>query len=130
MRDLKDTKGVGLMIINKKNSIFKLNKKETNHSDILLTMCSMINFEFMIILVYFACDNNERNKKISSEVERLIRKYENMPVLILGDMNAHVGFLGPQKLNNNGRIILDWLDRLDLTLLNLDVNCQGEITWC
>ena len=44
-------------------------------------------------------------------------------------MNAHTGLIGPQALNPNGKIILDWLDKFNLTLLNLNSNCEGEITW-
>ena len=49
--------------------------------------------------------------------------------IILGDLNGHTGFLGPQSMNKNGEIMLDLIDKNNLILLNGQPECKGEITW-
>ncbi len=46
---------------------------------------------------------------------------EPEPVVVVVD--------GGQKLNDNGRIILEWMEKFKLTMLNDDMKCEGEITW-
>ena len=40
-----------------------------------------------------------------------------------------MGFWGQQKLNKNGEIVIDWLSKYNLTLLNGLVECDGMYTW-
>lgn len=49
--------------------------------------------------------------------------------MLLGDFNGHVGFLGEQKLNIYGKLILEWLEKYDLTMLNDVCECKGVYTW-
>ena len=49
-------------------------------------------------------------------MENILKDKEEKPVLLLGDFNGHVGFLGDQKLDVNGKLILEWLDKYDLTM--------------
>ena len=84
---------------------------------------------FFIFLVYLATANVNRNKEIIKTIGNNIRKYEEERLIILGDFNGHVGFLGPQDLNKNGRAILQIMEDHNLTMLNADPACSGEITW-
>ncbi|CAL4059364.1 unnamed protein product, partial [Meganyctiphanes norvegica] len=43
--------------------------------------------------------------------------------------NAHIGLLGAQTIDRNGRMILKWLNEYNLTMLNLDDRCEGTTTW-
>ena len=49
-------------------------------------------------------------------------------VVVLGDFNAHLGFVGPQELNWNGDMVLDLMEKYSLILLNADDRCNGIIT--
>ena len=62
-------------------------------------------------------------------MKNILKEKEENPVLLLGDFNGHVGFLGEQKLNINGKLILEWLDKYDLTILNDVCECEGTYTW-
>lgn len=132
-RDMKDKKGGGLMIIYN-NNIFEIEKMETEHKDILYTSWKLHNLELRIILVYFSSGNTEedkqRDKHIRTECERLIQKnLDNKGLIVLGDFNGHVGFIGSQKVDRNGEMVIEWMSDYDLTLLNGDEKCEGQYTW-
>ena len=48
---------------------------------------------------------------------------------MLGDFNGHLGVIGKQSINLTGRKVLELIDNFNLSLLNLDNKCKGEITW-
>ena len=51
-----------------------------------------------------------------------------MPVLVLGDFNGHIGFIGEQMCNRKGEMMLEFSDRWGLTILNADDKCNGKYT--
>ena len=51
-----------------------------------------------------------------------------MPLLVLGDFNGHVGFIGEQACNRKGEMMLEFSDRWGLTILNADDRCNGKYT--
>ena len=53
---------------------------------------------------------------------------EGIPLLFFGDFNGHVGFLGDQGVNRNGSMLLDFVDKWNLMLLNADDECKGLYT--
>ena len=53
---------------------------------------------------------------------------EDSDLILLGDFNAHVGIVGPQELNRNGRLLLNLMETYSLILLNNNEKCVGEIT--
>ena len=46
-------------------------------------------------------------------------------MLMIGDLNGHVGFLGTKAINENGKMVIDWIEKENLILLNGDMNCEG-----
>ena len=66
---------------------------------------------------------------IQREGERIVRNSANETLVILGDFNAHLEILKHKKNNINGSMVMKWLDKLDLTLLNADEMCEGTYTW-
>ena len=40
-----------------------------------------------------------------------------------------IGNLGPHKINRNGKLLLYFVDRNNLIILNNENNCEREITW-
>lgn len=133
MRELKDKRGGGLMILHKKSEDIELNKVNTKNSDILYVEEKIMKNKVKIVLVYFSVvkkpEDKERNLRLKREIECAIESSTEEPLIILGDLNGHIGFLGEQKINENGYIITEWLCTYDLTLLNCDDKCKGLYTW-
>ena len=117
MREGKEKKGGGLMILNRKEDKMEITKIETKNKVIIQAVCKMKNFNFHLFLVYFPSSNKEEDKNrrgsMKLEMERLIRKTEEDPFIILGDFNSHVGFLGPQRIDEGGTMIVKWMEELD-----------------
>lgn len=63
------------------------------------------------------------------EIERLVEGKNDDPLVIVGDFNGHVGYKGEQRLDHNGRMIIDWMEKYNLIMLN-DIKCEGLYTWC
>ena len=80
-------------------------------------------------MAYLDVKDRNRNNKIYREIIRLIDEIgEEKLLVIMGDFNGHVGFLGPQELNLNGKLLLDFVEKQNLIMLNADDKCEGEIT--
>ena len=48
---------------------------------------------------------------------------------MLGDFNGHITLLGPQRQDENGSMVMDFVNNFGLNLLNIDEACQGTYTW-
>ena len=49
-------------------------------------------------------------------------------MIVMGDMNAHVGILGEQ-VNRNVETLGEFVDEMDLENLN-ETLAEGRVTWC
>ena len=47
-------------------------------------------------------------------------------IILLGDYNAHLGFVGPQKLNKNGKVVIDLMEACNLILLKVMTGVRGR----
>ena len=117
------------MILYKKDKIDVIEKYESGHCDILYVSCKIAEFHFNIIIVYLDTKEKERNEIIKGKLYSIMTKIMNSPILVLGDFNGHVGFIGKQEVNNNGNIVLDMAEKFNLVILNGDPRCEGETTW-
>ena len=133
MREEKDKRGGGLMIIKQKKNEITLTKENSEHADVLTTKLKVGYTNITMILVYFSVERNnedkQRNLKIKATIERKINEASNDAVIILGDFNGHTGLLGTQKIDNMGRVIMDWIADYNLVLMNCDMKCEGTYTW-
>ena len=135
MRNNSERKGGGLMIIYRSIDDIFLEKIENANNDILITEGNIGNFEIMIIITYFRTGNTieieDYNKKLRCEIEFHVKKGEakESNIIILGDFNGHLGYLGYQEENRNGKIINEMIENNDLILLNIDIECEGVYTW-
>ena len=127
-RKIEEKKGGGIMILKKKDSYIKVEKILEEHPDILLTKCQAGNLEFILAVIYISC-NPKENVKIYETIDRLLNKYEENPMMIIGDMNAHTNMIIKDKINKNGEKLIEWLNRYNLILLNNDIECKGKYTW-
>ena len=126
-RDEGDKKGGGLMII--VEDYTQVSKNLTNSTDILDVAIEIDDQKLRMMLVYMDVSSEERNIKIRRELNEVMGNVEDgCKLMIMGDFNGHLGFLGNQNLDRNGRFVLDFIDRNNLILLNADDRCCGVIT--
>ena len=105
-----------------------MQKKETKSRDVLYVKGKIEEWEVSIVVVYFSVGDVVRNNGIKLEIEKIAE--ENTESLIIaGDFNGHVRFKGKQKLDRNGEIILHWMDRFGMVMLNDDEECKGKVIW-
>ena len=50
-------------------------------------------------------------------------------MIVLGDINDHIGFIGQQKIDRNEEMVIDWMNDFSLILINVDERCVGQHTW-
>lgn len=77
-------------------------------------------------------EDKQRNKSMESEIiERIqeCQKQKDEALVLLGYFNGHIGYLGSQRLGNNGKFILDPMTEHNMILLNDDSRCTGTYTW-
>ena len=72
MREFKDKKGGGLMILHHNNQHIILDKIATKNKDILYVKDTIRGWEIKIVLVYFSVNNRERNHTMKAEVEKIL----------------------------------------------------------
>ena len=97
--------------------------------DILVAKVIIGDTVFFMITVYVSTNDDMRNINIYNQLTKLLDTYQNEKLLIQGDFNGHTGIIGKQKLNKNGKKVLNLLEMFNLSMLNLDDRCVGEITW-
>ena len=123
-RDKSDRKGGGLSIMMTKNVNNTIEKVDNIHSDILHAKLKIQQLNFTIILVYMSANDNNRNNIIQKKINTILRTAENEPITLLGDFNGHVGFLGPQETNTNGRRVLQWITEHNLICIT---ECRSSL---
>lgn len=128
-RDLTDKKGGGLMIL--KQFIDKMSEMEeieVKNPDILGIKIHSKGIKFVLILIYMDVKDQKRNDKIRKDIGDVIQKFENNKMIILGDFNGHLGFIGDQRLDLNGKFVLNLMEKENMILLNNDEKCDGKYT--
>ncbi|KAF2352214.1 Endonuclease/exonuclease/phosphatase [Trinorchestia longiramus] len=108
--------GVGLIVKNALNS--KLEEicvgNELKSEDILAMRYEKVQANKCIILVVCYMTTmgplaQEENVKKYTKLERVAQKFSRFPVIVMGDMNSHVGILG-EKVNENGHKLVDFCE--------------------
>ena len=116
------------------NDSIEIEKLETQQKDILYTKCQIFNLELKILLAYFSAGNSEEDKQrdslIRKECEKLIQNCtDSEKLIVLGDFNGHIGFIGQQKIDRKGEMVIDWMNDFNLILINGNERCVGHHTW-
>ena len=89
----------------------------------------VLGVNLVIVLVYLDTRDTERNGGIYREMDRKMAEIpEGEGRIVLGDFNGHVGFIGEHDLNRNGQMMLDFMERWNLVMLNADSRCEGKYT--
>ena len=108
----------------------------SSENEILVVQVKVGHLNVRIINCYGPQEDNPTNNIhdfwLNVEKEIIDAKNENCCVLIQCDANAKLGNANiendPNKMSNNGQILLDILSRNNLFVLNSDVMCKGTIT--
>lgn len=136
MREVNDKKGGGLMVLHLIGCGIDLSRTSTKSNDLLELRGKIKDIHIRILLVYMSVESRledkQRNKSIQKEIIEKIQecqRLENEAVILLGDFNGHIGYLGNQRLDNNGKFILDLMTEQNMILLNDDSRCIGTYTW-
>lgn len=66
---------------------------------------------------------------IQEEIELIVEGRQGKPLIIIGDFNGHVGFLGEHKLHEGGRIILSFMENHNVIMADDDMHTKGLYTW-
>ena len=124
------------MLLYKDNKRINLDKIENENKNILEIEGVCCGQKMRIVLTYFDVvkgdTGKKRNEDLRKDIERIIGKVEDEALIILGDFNACTKMLNEEnkkKLDNCGKRILSSIDEFNLTILNLEDNCEGVNTW-
>ena len=135
MRNTNQMKGGGLMALFRESEDFHFEEQETINSEYLHIRGRIGAVKAAIILAYLRTGTGEEvrqwNQKIALEIQKILETAEAQEefLLIAGDFNAHLGYIGYQEENENGKIVNEMIERNNLILLNLEEKCSGTYTW-
>ncbi|KAF2355926.1 hypothetical protein FHG87_013313 [Trinorchestia longiramus] len=106
--------GGGVVLIVKNALNWKLEEicfgNELESEDILVMICEKVQANKCIILVVCSMTTmaplaQEENVKKYTILERVVQEFSRFSVIVMGDMNGHVGVLG-EKVNENGHKLI------------------------
>ena len=69
-----------------------------------------------------AARDNERKYEI---VKKVIQENRNDKIMVMGDMNGHIGILG-ELVNENGQRLIDFTEEMSLENLNVTIGVGKE----
>jgi hypothetical protein len=138
-RTLQVRKGGGVAILVRKDKeieVVEVNMGEDSASeDIIGVRCEFKSGKNKIKKLYmFVCymtteggnARNENNRKYNI-LKREIEKIKDEQVIVMGDMNGHIGMLG-EEVNANGERLLGFAEAMQLEILNQTI-AEGSVTW-
>ena len=132
MRKKNKRHGGGLQILMRDSKGVEFEEKRQKNEEILVLEGICFGMEMKVILVYFDArkteEGKENNKKIKKDIEKMIENNRKEGLLIVGDFNGHLEELDGRKDDLNGKMVMEWIDKFDLTLMNGDEKCEGTIT--
>jgi len=128
MREVTDKRGGGLMFVWRQDEGLEIEKIQNESPDILAVRVRVGSLDFVAVLVYADTRDMDRNRTLYGHLNELTREVSEVPKVIMGDFNAHVGFLGDHPLNANGELMLRFMEDWNLVMLNAHENCEGLYT--
>ena len=137
-REKKKKKGGGIALVIEKERNWEVEEIELDDNedteDILA--CLIENKyqkiqQFLLICCYMTTGKTDivvqENKRKYKEIKKIVKEHRNKEILIMGDMNAHIGILG-EKIDKNGEALISFAEENDLEIGNL-TKTVGKITW-
>ena len=132
--------GGGVALLYRKERNFVFEEVDIGNSamseDILVMKVECMDTERkkvkMIIAVAYMTVESERGRRENVDkykiMKNIIREYNGENVIVMGDMNGHIGLLG-ERINQNGEMLIEFTDEMGLENLN-ETLAKGRVTWC
>ena len=102
--------------------------EQTRNSDLLSSQVKKGSYSFHMLITYMDVKDQDRNKQIRKETQEVMGNHEEENILMLGDFNGHLVFIGEQNIDKNGRYVLEIMENFNMCLLNGDDRCEGVTT--
>ena len=108
-------KGGGLMVLYQKQGHIQLQQITSKQKDILIMRGTLKNYKITTYLHVFLLVLRNETEKLSNQhtlteiVNEIKKCSEEELVFVMGDFNAHLGFIGEQETNYNGQLVLDFM---------------------
>ena len=137
-RKMNSKKGGGIGIMIRKDEGWSGERvnisQEWENDDVLVSRIKnkkYKNEQLIIIICYMTTGNNQEaireNKEKYKTVSKVLEDYKEYEVIVMGDMNAHIGILG-ERVDKQGELLLKLADERDLEIANV-TRAAGEVTW-
>ena len=129
-------KGGGVGVILRKNKGVEMEELESGNNamdeDIMIVKLEIKEKKECLILIvcYMTVEGEharEENEIKYNCLKKWIEKFGNNEVVIMGDMNGHIGILN-ERVNTNGERLLKFMDEADVENLNVTM-ADGKVTW-
>lgn len=129
-REIGERKGGFIMVMQRSNRNIQLERKKykNRHKDYLHVKVKLHSTKIHVIKVCLSMNDSTRKENMGKKIEHQLNKLEGESVIIPGDFNWHIGVIGEHQLDTNGMMILRWLGKYGLIILNDDPECEGKIT--
>ena len=62
-----------------------------------------------------------------SLLKKIVREHTGERMIVMGDMNAHIGMLG-ERMNRNGEMLCEFTNEVNFENLN-ETLAEGRVTW-
>ena len=106
MRTAEDKKGGGIKLLHR-GTWCSFGELDTRSPDVSLVQIIGLEKIINVVIVYVDVGDQYRINVIYSEIERILdRMGEEENIVIMGDFNGHVGIVGHQEINLNGRRLI------------------------
>ena len=115
-RKKQETLGGGVAFLHRKERNFKVEEIDVgscaSSEDVLAVRIECMNKHgrpesMIMVVVYMTVEGNRAARENSRKydiLKRIVREYQRERVIVMGDMNAHIGILGEQ-VNRNGEML-------------------------
>ena len=94
--------------------------------------CGNCKKEVLYLCVCYMTVEGDKGKLENPKKYELLQKFmldhQNEKIMILGDMNGHIGILG-ERMNKNGELMREMCENASLEILNETI-AEGKVTWC
>ena len=131
-KDEEEKEGGGIQVLFPKSEKFELKKIKNSNSEILDIEGKMHGIDMKLVVTYFDVDKGKRgrdnNKKIRKDLEKIIESNEKEGLILTGDFNGHLRMIDGKPDDVNGKMLIEWVEKYGLIILNLDEKCEGKYT--
>ena len=137
-RQKQETRG-GVALLHRKSKGLRVEQINVGNSaaseDILAARieCESLNgkpVSMITVVVYMTVESERARRENRDKYEilrKIVREHNREKVIIMGDMNGHIGMLG-ERMNRNGEMLDEFVDEMNLENLNMTI-AEGRVTW-